>query len=151
MTDFFTERGYEKNREFDLSPCMEDYLEMIYRLSRPEGYTRAKKIADNLNVSAASVTKMIKKLSEKNYLHYEKYGVIRLTSKGYKVGEYLLKRHNFLEEFLTTLGAKGNLQKQVERIEHHISYDSFQILACFLKFLQQNPHIISEFHKYKNQ
>ena len=88
MTDFYTDRGYEQKRQYELSPSMEDYLEMIYRLSKYEGYTRVNIIAESLNVKPASVTKMIKKLSNKNYLKYEKYGLIQLTKKGLQMGDY---------------------------------------------------------------
>jgi len=152
LTDeFYTDRGYEQKAEKELTPSMEDYLEMIYRLSDCQGYTRVSKVAERLNVKPASVTKMTKKLWEKSYLEYEKYGMIHLTNKGCKLGDYLLRRHNLLEEFFQTIGAKGDLRKEVERIEHHISFENFQKLSVFLDFLKEHPKLLSEFESYRNK
>ncbi len=135
--EFYTDRGYEQQLKYDLTPSMEDYLEMIYRISNKQGYTRVSLVAESLNVKPASVSKMVKKLAQKSYLKYQKYGMIHLTKKGQQMGEYLLERHNLLEEFLKTIGAKGDLQSEVERIEHHISYENFQIFFVFPRFLKE--------------
>ena len=104
--DFYTVRGYEilgKDKEV-LSHSMEDYLEMIYRKSLEEGYTRINTIADSLNVQAPSATRMVQKLAKLGLLHYEKYGVVQLTVEGRRIGRFLLKRHQIIEEFLKILG-----------------------------------------------
>ncbi|OWZ85000.1 transcriptional regulator MntR [Natranaerobius trueperi] len=149
---FFTDRGYEIQADKDtLTPSMEDYLEMIIRISDTRGYTRVSELADNLNVKPASVSRMIKKLCNKSYLNYEKYGMIHLTEKGKKYGRYLLKRHQLLEEFFKTIGTEGDVQREVERIEHHISFENYQNLSLLVDFLKNNPSIITKFSEYKKQ
>ncbi|NLM89411.1 MAG: Fur family transcriptional regulator, partial [Syntrophomonadaceae bacterium] len=69
---------------------MEDYLEMVYRLSRDKGYTRISDLASALNVQPPSATNMVQKLSETPYLKYERYGLLKLTESGEEVGKYLL-------------------------------------------------------------
>jgi Fic family protein len=59
---------------------MEDYLEVIYELIRQKGYATAIDISESLSVSSPSITKMLKKLDENKYLHYEKYRGISLGS-----------------------------------------------------------------------
>ncbi|UMZ74260.1 metal-dependent transcriptional regulator [Natranaerofaba carboxydovora] len=148
--EFFTDRGYESLKGKDsLSPSMEDYLEMVFRLSKEDGFTRVNIVADNLNVKPSSVTRMMQRLYEKDLLNYEKYGIIELTEKGKALGEYLLKRHSELEKLLETLGANNDLQRQVERIEHHIDPDNFEVLSLFLKFLEDNHDVLERFERYK--
>ncbi len=150
--EFFTDRGYEILKgEDSLSPSMEDYLEMAYRLSRKEGFTRTNLLADRLNVKPSSVTRMMQRLYEKSLLKYERYGIIRLTKKGNKWGKYLLERHRELERLLKLLGADKDLQRQVERIEHHIDPDNFKILSLLLNFLHENEDIIDRFELYKKR
>ena len=150
LHEFYTDRGYEL-KEDSLSPSMEDYLEMIYRLSQNNGYTRVNEVAENLNVKPSSVTKMIKRLYNKNLLYYERYGMIHLTDEGKKLGEYLLCRHHVLEEFFHMLGANEELKKQVERIEHHISWANFEVIYNFVNYLQEHPQVLEDFKRYSNR
>lgn len=64
------------------TPSMEDYLERIYKLIDEKGYARVSDIAEGLEVHPSSVTKMIQKLDKDEYLIYEKYRGLVLTSKG---------------------------------------------------------------------
>ena len=147
---FYTARGYEtSSAKHNLTPSMEDYLEMIYRLSKRKGYTRVNDLANKLNVQPPSVTKMMKKLNEKNLLFYKKYDIIRLTSKGKKQGHYLVQRHNTIKEFLKILATTDNLNKDVETLEHHISQSTLHAIACLTKFMSNNENFLKEFHNYK--
>ncbi|MGF7186507.1 Mn-dependent DtxR family transcriptional regulator [Desulfitispora alkaliphila] len=147
---FYTARGYEISaRENALTASMEDYLEMIYRLSQKNGYTRVNDLAESLNVQPPSVTKMIQKLSEKYLLEYEKYGMIHLTSEGKKLGQYFLDRHNTLREFLTLIKATDNLQKDVETMEHYFSFNNYRVISALVGFMKDNQHFLKDFYKYK--
>ncbi len=147
---FYTARGYEMaNREDSLTPSMEDYLEMIFRLHQKNGYTSVNELAISLNVQPPSVTKMIKKLDKKSLLIYEKYGLIQLTDDGEKIGEFLIERHNTIKDFFILLGATENIQQNVETIEHHISMQSFQMLSLLVSFLKENKNFLIQFNDYK--
>lgn len=149
---FYTARGYEIAAGEDaLTPSMEDYLEMIYRLSQVNGYTRVNDLAESLNVQPPSVTKMIQKLYERSLLDYEKYGMIHLTDKGIRLGEYFLVRHNTLREFLSLLGVTDNLQRDVETMEHYVSYNNFKMISSLVAFMGDNPHFLREFQRYKEK
>lgn len=150
--EFYTARGYENIAEENaLTASMEDYLEMIYRLSQENGYTRVNDLADSLNVQPPSVTKMIQKLNEKKLLDYEKYGMVHLTDEGKKIGKYFLERHNTLKEFLTLIGATEDLQKDVETMEHYISLNNFRVISTLVSFMKENNHFLTQFHEYKNK
>jgi Mn-dependent DtxR family transcriptional regulator len=146
---FYTARGYAvmSAEEDELTPSMEDYLEMIYRLSTAKGYTRVKDVAESLHVQPPSVTKMLQKLYEKEQVRYEKYGIIRLTPAGQQNGAYLLHRHNTLREFLQLIGVNENLHEDVEGIEHNVSAHTLQRLLDLISFLQDRPEIIEKFKR----
>ena len=63
-------------------PSMEDYIEQIYLLIDEKGYARVSDIAEALSVHPSSVTKMVQKLDKDEYLIYEKYRGLVLTTKG---------------------------------------------------------------------
>ncbi|WP_310550194.1 transcriptional regulator MntR [Paenibacillus glufosinatiresistens] len=121
------------------TPSMEDYLERIYKLIDEKGYARVSDIAEGLEVHPSSVTKMIQKLDKDEYLIYEKYRGLILTSKGKKVGKRLVDRHQLLEEFLTMIGVhEENIYRDVEGIEHHLSWDSITRIETLVEYFRQD-------------
>lgn len=147
--DFFTFREYMK-REYDfLTASMEDYLEMIFRLSRDSGFTRVHDLAESLNVQPPSATKMVQKLAELKLIKYEKYGIIVLTEEGKKTGCALLERHNIIESFLKLIGISHGVLEETEKIEHTISAETLEYLSDFINYIQEHPQIIGEFENYR--
>ncbi|MDX9872619.1 MAG: transcriptional regulator MntR [Clostridia bacterium] len=144
MTDengtFYTVRGYAllSQDENILTPSMEDYLEMAYRLGREKGYARASDLAEALNVQPPSASKMVQKLAELGYFNYERYGVIEFTERGRETGEYLLQRHETIEKFLTMIGVVNNTLEDTEKIEHTISEETYKQIILFVQFMQIN-------------
>jgi len=61
------------------SPAIEDYLEQIHNLIAGKGYARVVDIAQNLDISQASVTNMIQKLDAEGFVVYERYRGVVLT------------------------------------------------------------------------
>lgn len=147
--EFHTFREYMKKDEDLLTASMQDYLEMIYRLSGETGYTRINDISAALNVQPPSVTRMVQKLAEIGTLDYEKYGVIVLSQKGKKLGGYLLQRHQMVEDFLKMLGIKEDLLMETEKIEHTISTQTLKRLADFVDFFKHRPDVLSEFESFR--
>jgi Mn-dependent DtxR family transcriptional regulator len=147
---FHTVRGYEilNKSEDNLSPSMEDYLEMIFRGCLIDGYIRINSLARQLNVKASSASKVAQKLSGMDYIKYEKYGTIQLTEKGRYIGEFLLMRHNTVEKFLKNLGVTSNVLTETELIEHHLSPETFHKIERFNNFAAANPDIIKKLHKF---
>ncbi|WP_026476864.1 metal-dependent transcriptional regulator [Alkaliphilus transvaalensis] len=148
--EFYTARGYEiaALNEKALSPSMEDYIEMIYRLSIDRGYVRVNDLANKLNVQPPSVTKMVGKLKQRGLLKYEKYGLIHLTAEGSSLATYLLERHNTVKAFLVLIEATDQLQKNVEMLEHYISFKTYRGISALLEFMKDNPMILEKFYKY---
>jgi len=134
------------------TPSMEDYLERIYKLIDEKGYARVSDIAEGLEVHPSSVTKMIQKLDKDNYLIYEKYRGLVLTSKGKKMGKRLVDRHQLLEEFLTIIGVHNdNIYKDVEGIEHHLSWDSITCIETLVEYFRRDPERINTLQSIRGE
>ncbi|MBU3188284.1 Fur family transcriptional regulator [Clostridium bowmanii] len=148
--DFYTFNGYMKKGKKLLTPCMEDYLEMIYRLSLSTGFTRVNELSNALNVKPPSVTDMVQKLAELKLVKYIKYGVLELEEDGKKFGKTLLNRHNTVESLLRILDvSESDILEETEKIEHTISNKTTECFQNFVQFIKKNPQILIEFKTYK--
>jgi Mn-dependent DtxR family transcriptional regulator len=135
---FYTMKGYELRGEGDqLSSAMEDYLEMITRLTADHQRVRVSDLSRMLHVKASSVTKMVQHLTLSGYLHAEKYGEITLTDRGIRQGDYLLHRHEVLHRFLCLLNHSGNELEQVEKIEHFLDERTIKNLELLIAQLEK--------------
>jgi Mn-dependent DtxR family transcriptional regulator len=135
-----------------LTPSMEDYLEKIYELMNEKGYARVSDIASSLDVQPSSVTKMLQKLDDNQYVTYEKYRGIVLTARGRRLGELMKRRHAMLADFLRMLGvAEETIQKDVEGIEHHVSPSTLEALQSLVLFFGDNPDCLARFQAYQQQ
>lgn len=153
QSKFHTVRGYEL---IDLagkvlSSSMEDYLEMIYRLASPKGYTRISDLSTALNVQPPSASKMVQKLADLAYLHYQKYGLIELSESGKLLGEYLLYRHEVINNFLFMLGVNKDILEETEKIEHNLSKETVNRINCLLSFWAEHPDIEEKYRKYHQE
>lgn len=150
-SNFRTVRGYELKRhnKGSLTPALEDYLEMIYRNSLEEPYIRINVLASLLNVRDSSASKMVKKLWELGLVNYEKYGIVTLTEEGKIEGEFLLNRHNIIEEFLYFIGCEENTLLQTELIEHYVSPSTVERLEDLYNFFYNNRDILERYIYYK--
>jgi Mn-dependent DtxR family transcriptional regulator len=125
---------------------MEDYLERIYSLIEDKGYARVSDIAEGLAVHPSSATKMIQKLDKDNYVVYEKYRGLSLTSKGKRMGKSLVDRHQLLETFLRLIGVAEEQQiySDVEGIEHHLSAESITCIESLITYFERTPARLDE-------
>ncbi len=148
--EFYTVRGYAllKQNENVLTPSMEDYMEMAYRLGKDRGFTRTNDLAKALNVQPPSASKMVQKLAELGYLNYEKYGVIEFTEQGRETGEFLLQRHETIEEFLKIIGVVNHTLEDTEKMEHNISEETYKQITTFVQFMQDNPKWADAYKRY---
>jgi Mn-dependent DtxR family transcriptional regulator len=120
------------------TPSMEDYLERIYMLIEEKGYARVSDIAEALEVHPSSVTKMVQKLDKNEYLIYERYRGLVLTSKGKKIGKRLVYRHELLEDFMKIIGVDAAyIYQDVEGIEHHLSWDAIDRIGDLVQYFQE--------------
>jgi len=149
--EFYTFRGYtlqSAQRPESLSASMEDYLEMAYRLSQEDSYTRVLELAAALHVQPPSASRMVRRLAGEGLVKYERYGIITLTGQGRTIGQFLLERHNLLESFMAFLGLKEVLE-DAERIEHNISNQAVSGIARLLEFFSARPALLGEWEVFR--
>jgi len=143
---FYTFNEYMKKEDNLLTASMEDYLEMIYRLSLNTGFTRIHELSQALNVQPPSATKMVQRLSQLHLLKYERYGVLILEEAGKKLGGELLRRHVIIEDFIRTIGVeKTKVLEEAEKIEHTLSPETTKRFEDFVVFIRENPDILTRY------
>jgi DtxR family Mn-dependent transcriptional regulator len=126
-----------------LSFTEENYLKAIYHLS--ESGTKdvlTNEIAEAISTKAASVTDMIKKLSVKNLIAYEKYYGVKLTNQGKTEALLIIRKHRLWETFLVQkLGFTWDEVHEVaEQLEHIQSPVLIEKLDEFLGYPKMDPH-----------
>ncbi|MBC8569904.1 metal-dependent transcriptional regulator [Zongyangia hominis] len=118
QNEYRTIKGYKLKNNKEITDAMEDYLEMICRSARLDGYARINHLASTLGVRPSSASKMVSNLKDLGYVDSEKYGIVKPTAKGWELGGYLLYRHDVLHDFLCLLNHTQDEIEQVEQIEH---------------------------------
>ena len=123
-----------------MSKSLEDYLKGIYLLKKRKQYSN-KNLAEYLNISPASVSEMIKKLSNEDYLISEGRN-IKLTKKGSDIAVNIIRKHRVWEVFLVEkLGYdKDEIHEEAEVLEHVTSDKLLQKLEKFLFYPKECPH-----------
>ncbi len=140
-----------------LTPAMEDYLEAIFNLGKEKRAVRVKDIAKKLGVKMPTVTNMLKTLSERGFIDYEKYEYIELTRRGHRVGKEINRRHYVLRGFLTSI-LKINPMKADEeacKMEHGVSSSTLNRFVELMEFIQCCPRAgstwLENFDEYRLQ
>ena len=125
-----------------LTRSVEDYLKAIYRLS-PEGRPAATSdIANLLELSPASVSGMVKRLSEQGLLEHVPYKGVQLTDEGRRAALRMVRRHRLIEAYLVaTLGYTWDtVHEEAERLEHAVSDTLVERMAAVLGHPRVDPH-----------
>jgi DtxR family Mn-dependent transcriptional regulator len=125
-----------------LTRSVEDYLKAIYRLS-PQGRPAAtSEIAQRLELSPASVSGMVKRLSEQGLLEHVPYKGVQLTPEGRRAALRMLRRHRLIEAYLVAfLGYTWDtVHDEAERLEHAVSDTLVDRMAAVLGHPTVDPH-----------
>jgi len=121
----------------------ENYLKTIYHLEKQgNGKVSVTAIAEELTNNPASVIDMLKKLSEKKLIQYEKTKGAVLTANGQKIAVLIVRKHRLWEVFLhDKLGYSWDEVHDIaEQLEHIRDYDLPDRLDKFLGFPKYDPH-----------
>ncbi|MFD1820038.1 iron (metal) dependent repressor, DtxR family [Pseudarcicella hirudinis] len=121
----------------------ENYLKIIYKLSaetNSEVSTNA--VAELTQTKAASVSDMLRKLSDKQLVNYQKYQGVTLTAEGERVALSVIRKHRLWEVFLVAkLGFNWDEVHDIaEQLEHIDSEELVAKLDEFLGFPKFDPH-----------
>ncbi|MFN3967299.1 metal-dependent transcriptional regulator [Flavobacterium sp.] len=121
----------------------ENYIKVIYHLSlvSPKG-VNTNAIAGMLETKASSVTDMLKKLSEKDLVSYQKYQGVTLTENGFLSAKMIVRKHRLWEVFLVEKLAFNwdEVHEIAEELEHIKSEALINKLDAFLGFPAFDPH-----------
>lgn len=122
------------------SATAEEYLEVIYKLSREEA-VRPSKIASALGVAAPTVTSQLKRLEAKGLLT-RPHGRVKLTGEGEARALSVVRSHRLSERFLTdVLGIPvDEAHDEACKWEHALSPRVQQALEEFLQMPDVCPH-----------
>ncbi len=135
-----------------MSEKEEDYLKVIYELSKNKGYVRSIEISEALNVKPASVTDMLKKLQDKGYIKYEKYRGIVISAAGERIAKKIVHRWDVIRQFFEIFGVnEENAESIANKVEHYIDDDSFERIEKFVKFVdsfKENPKWLEHFQEF---
>ncbi len=113
----------------------QDYLKAIYSLTKNGDLVSTTEISKKLDIAPASVTEMLKKLSDDDYIKYEPYKGSILTVKGLREAQKVTRKHRLLERFLadTLHIGKDKVHLQACQMEHALSDEAEESLCRLLK------------------
>lgn len=112
----------------------ENYIKAIYHLSGEENRdVSTNGIAEVLKTKPASVTDMLRKLSEKSFINYIKYQGVTLTKKGKNEALQIIRKHRLWEVFL------------VDKLKFH--WDEVHDIAEQLEHIQ-SPVLIARLDEF---
>lgn len=127
----------------EISYTEENYLKAIFKISERDGKPASTNaISSEMNTSAASVTDMVKRLSDKELIHYERYRGVTLTEEGEHIATHLIRKHRLWEVFLVDKlqFTWDEVHEIAEQLEHIKSHGLVERLDEFLGFPKFDPH-----------
>jgi DtxR family Mn-dependent transcriptional regulator len=115
----------------------ENYLKSIYHLTTSlDSEVSTNAIAEMMETKASSVTDMLKKLAEKDLVHYKKYQGVSLTENGKHAAKMIVRKHRLWEVFLV----EDEVHDIAEQLEHIKSEKLINKLDDFLGNPTEDPH-----------
>lgn len=99
-------------------------------------------LAQSLGLTPGSVTSMVKRLSKRGLVRYERYGGVSLTVAGERSALAVLRRHRIVETFLVrVLGLDwSEVHDEAEVLEHVLSDRVLEAIDRHLGRPEVDPH-----------
>ncbi|HYI36846.1 MAG TPA: metal-dependent transcriptional regulator [Thermoleophilaceae bacterium] len=126
-----------------VSEAVQDYAKAIYSLHRRTGAPVATSaLADRLDVSPASASAMLKRLTSLGLVTHQPYRGTELTEAGQRVALEVIRHHRLLELYLAeALGMSWDrVHAEAEVLEHAISPELSELIAEKLGHPTHDPH-----------
>jgi DtxR family Mn-dependent transcriptional regulator len=126
----------------NFSTAEENYIKAIWRLQQADNKVTTNELSAELQTKPASVTDMLKRLSEKKLLHYAPYYGVTLTPEGKKLALSIIRKHRLWEYFLVEkLQFEWDAVHEIaEELEHVSSPELIERLDAFLGYPKADPH-----------
>lgn len=125
------------------TPAIEDYTKVIYGLREwGDDAVTTSRLAERLGVSKASVSAMVRKLSEQGLVTHAPYGDVELTDAGMSVAMNVVRRHRLLELYLVEMLGYGwdEVHDEAEVLEHAVSDELLERMCTALGHPTRDPH-----------
>lgn len=127
-----------------LSFTEENYLKAIYTLCerKQSSDTSTNEIAEKINTKPPTVSDMLRKLTQKKLVTYEKYKKVQLTRTGRHMAIQIIRKHRLWEVFLHDKlhFTWDKVHEVAEQLEHIQSEELILRLEKFLGYPVYDPH-----------
>lgn len=127
-----------------ITHAVEDYLKVIYDLTREQHRAGTSEIAAVMEITPASVSGMVKKMAASSpaLVDYRKHRGVSLTKAGQTAALEIIRHHRLLETYLHDLlgYAWEDVHAEAERLEHVISEQFEERIAHLLGHPTHDPH-----------
>lgn len=124
------------------SENIENYLKNIYKIQTEEGRVTTNSLSARLQISPASVSEMVRKLSEEGHVRHRPYKGVELTEKGRARALQIIRRHRLWELFLVEVLKYDwdEIDEEAERLEHMMSERLERRIDQILGYPSHDPH-----------
>jgi DtxR family Mn-dependent transcriptional regulator len=125
-----------------LTRSKQDYLKALYALAPQGEVVPTSALAARLEVSAPSVTNMLRRLKAERLVTHAPRAGARLTATGQRRALEMVRRHRILESFLVqVLGFDwSEVHEDAEILEHHVSDRVLRAMDRVAGHPQEDPH-----------
>lgn len=130
-------------KDITRTQAVEDYCKAIFTLeSRRCEPVSTNALAERLQITAGSVSAMLKKLGDLELIVHVPYRGVTLTAKGRRVALEVIRHHRLLELFLaeTLKMPWDRVHAEAEVLEHVISEELEALIAAKLGNPTADPH-----------
>jgi DtxR family Mn-dependent transcriptional regulator len=99
------------------------YLKTLHEARGDHGVARVSDLAKRLDVSAGTVSSVLKKLEQMHLVQHERYGLVALTPDGSGIAECVLRRYDTIHALLTEVLGVDSTTAAVDAcmMEHAVS------------------------------
>ena len=134
--------GQEAEAKKEADKLSKDAAEKMRQEALKREQEKAKQLAEQLDISNAAVTDMMKKLSRDGLVNYKRYKGIKLTGQGESYAKNMVRRHRIWELFLQRIVGMpwDKVHDEAENLEHSSSDELVNRLEVMLDYPQFDPH-----------
>lgn len=124
------------------SQTKENYLKALYFLADENDEISLTELSKEMGVSIPTVNSMVKKLQENQWVIYQKYKPLKLTTQGRKSAALIIRKHRLTEMYLVEKMGFGweEVHDIAEEMEHINSVTLFDRMDEILGHPTVDPH-----------
>lgn len=125
--------SFVKTRRDHAVETAEDYVEAIEDIRKETGSCRVRDLANRMQVSHVTVTRILSRLENEGLVERVPYGPVELTSGGKRMARASRERHRLMLQFLLAIGVTPEVaEHDAEGMEHHVSEQTLRAIRRFL-------------------